>query len=166
MKVCWLRHGEKENALGLDRGNPKLTPHGLKQAQKLVAKVKSSELPEPASLFCSETQRTHQTLEPLALEFGLTLLPQELLNQRAPRETSQSFHQRVQRGLRWIEDLAQNSVSSHGLYFCTHIDWLDEAYSSLSTAESLPFLGFWRPGEYLIFEIDQSFWKLTSQGVL
>jgi broad specificity phosphatase PhoE len=166
MKVCWLRHGEKQNASGSDRANPGLTPAGLKQASRLANLVKSKKLPAPALLYASQTQRTHQTLQSLATQFSLNIQTQELLNQRFSTESAKEFHQRVLRALRWVEELAQPNPKNVALYLCSHIDWLNEAYSNLSSSENLPFLEVWQPGEYMVFEIENGLWNQVDRGIL
>jgi broad specificity phosphatase PhoE len=132
-----------------------------------VELVSQKKLPQPTSLIASPAKRAHQTLEPLAKTLGLNVQTQLLFNQRLRAESAKDFHQRVLRALRWLEEYPHEQGSPKTVIFiCSHIDWLDEAYGSLTSTEPLPFLGLWRPGEYLVFDMEKGLWKTIEQGVL
>jgi broad specificity phosphatase PhoE len=159
MKFVLFRHAQKGITPFED---PELSLKGFEQSGGLVDLIKNKSLPAPTFLFISPRRRTSQTFYPISKHYSLTPQVSDLLDQRKNEESSLQFRQRVQTFLKELE--LRNSEDT--VFACTHYDWLEEAMSLIHCDRDLSTFEFshWAPTQYVIFEIENNFWKFSGKG--
>ena len=158
MKFVLFRHGSKGFTPFED---PELNAQGFQQSIKIAELVKANQLPKPTHLFVSPRRRTSQTFYPVSKEFSLDMQIKEELDLRQPEETQSDFRARIQSFL----DLVAGQ-SNDVIFACTHYDWIEESLTVIDCDKNLNSFEFshWAPSQFLIFEIDNSGWKVLKKG--
>lgn len=161
MKWIWIRHGEKTNPL-IDDPGIALSTFGRLQSQALLHKVLQQELPLPNRIITSEVDRCQATLQPLADHFEITPLSRLEFNLHSFQESEADFLRRIQRGLKFLSSLEQDSC----LYLCSHQDWLQTAIHQITIENWSTQFDFWPTCRYL--ELEQSHptrpWRVVNEG--
>lgn len=157
MKAYLFRHAERTS--DPQRGRS-LTPRGKQQAQRMVELVSQSQLDRPSRLIVSPQSRTQDTFEPLSIELEIKLQIHSDLNERVSGETAELFAQRVRR---FIGEISQGTGVT---YFCTHLDWIEEALIAIPSDMDLlhPCFQPWQPGQFISFEIRDGIWHFEKTG--
>ncbi len=142
MKIYLFRHAEKASHF---HPNPSLSERGHGQAEKLLSKVRNSELPKPTALLASPMKRAQQSLTPLSTHMALPLVTDHLLNERQTHENSAAFLKRIH------EFWQKASLHDGVIYACTHSDWIDEALPLIPSEKDLvrAVLQPWMPLQYV-----------------
>lgn len=166
MKVVILRHATR-SASGM--GDSPLNNLGLLQAQKLARDLLSpaGPLPHPTHLWASPKLRSQQTLAPLSLTTGIALKIDPRLDERHSGESANAFVARIQDFLDDIAALEPNPETC--VYFCTHLDWLEEVMPMLdSDMSDIEIASSWSTAEFRIFRLEgargEQLWKLKTRG--
>jgi len=158
MKFVLFRHGSKGFTPFED---PELNAQGFQQSIKIAELVKANGLPKPTHLFVSPRRRTSQTFYPVSKEFSLEMQIKEELDLRQSGESQSEFRARIQRFLNFVA--GQNNEV---IFACTHYDWIEESLTVIDCDKNLNSFEFshWTPSQFLIFEIDNSGWKVLKKG--
>lgn len=158
MQIVLFRHAEKSS---VGAQNPGLSARGHAQANLISNLASQGELPSPTRFLSSPLLRAQQTLLPASQKFEKTIEIVADLNERQNLESVDQFRHRISRFLRWVE--TQTGL----LYVCSHLDWIDEAMSLITSDVNLNQDRYqhWSPAAHLCFEIDASgLWVLEKQG--
>jgi broad specificity phosphatase PhoE len=92
--VFLVRHAEKADA---PREDPPLTEAGAARAQKLASLLASAGV---KAIYTSQFLRTKQTVEPLAKQLGISLVPVTLQSKQSnPREVSEESIRKIVNGI-------------------------------------------------------------------
>lgn len=158
MKFVLFRHGSKGF---MPFEDPELNAQGFQQSVKIAELVKSADLPAPTKLFVSPKRRTSQTLYPLSKDFSLQMQIHSELDLRQAEETSGQFRSRIQSFLNFVAE-QKNEV----IFACTHYDWIEESLTLIECDRNLNSFEFshWAPSQFLIFEVENSEWKVLKKG--
>lgn len=146
-----FRHADRENS---SSPNPPLSKKGHLQAAQLVEDIDLMLLPRPGKLLSSPKLRAQQTFQPIQDQLGVEIQIQGDLDERHSRESSEAFRRRVRRFL-------ENLESQAGIiYFVTHLDWIEEALSMISSDTDLQNGRYqsWLPAQSIEFEIQDRLW--------
>ncbi|MCC2679335.1 MAG: phosphoglycerate mutase [Pseudobdellovibrio sp.] len=165
MKFVLFRHGSKGFTPFED---PELNAQGFQQSIKLAELVKSNGLPSPTRLFVSPRRRTSQTFYPVSKELSLEMQIKEELDLRQPEESQSEFRSRIQGFLDFIARQSNLPAQQNNevIFACTHYDWIEESLTLIDCDKNLNSFEFshWGPSQFLIFEIDNSGWKVLKKG--
>jgi len=157
MKMILFRHAEKTSD---GTSNPKLSPRGREQAEKLSEEVSAKKLPKPQVLLVSPRSRAQETFAVLSQKSGVALKVTDLLDERKPEESSADFRRRVQELLVLIQmDYQDNDC----VYLCTHFDWIEEFLTVVESSTDLLQNKYhhWGSGQWMWFEKDD-LWNLMK----
>lgn len=157
MKTVLFRHAERQSN-GLT--NPPLSPRGEEQASKLAAMVGAHLLPQPTKLLSSPRIRARQTLLPLSLALNCEIQVASELDERQNYESAQQFSTRIEKFLQQLPN--QQGI----IFFCTHLDWIEEAMTLIPSSSDLTKNDYatWSPGQYMEFEVSDGLWDLQTFG--
>lgn len=157
MKVYLFRHAERTS--DPQRGRA-LTAQGFRQAQRITEKVLNAELEKPDRLLVSPQSRSQDTFEHLSQNLQLKLQIHSDLNERVSGESAEQFALRVRR---FINEIAQSSRTT---FFCTHLDWIEEALIAIPSDVDLlhPRFQPWTPGNFIAFDIRDGIWHFETFG--
>ena len=166
MKVVILRHATRSPS---GMGDSPLNTFGLSQAQMLAHELLSPRgpLPHPTHLWASPKLRAQQTLAPLSQAVAIPLKTDARLDERHSGESSQDFVVRIRELIRDASNLPPTPETC--LYFCTHLDWLEEVMPLLdSDMSELEISTPWSTAEYRVYQLDgapgSQIWKLKTRG--
>ncbi len=162
MKVVLIRHAQKGITPYED---PSLTESGFLQAEFLCQLSKKNLLPNPTHAWVSPKTRTFQTLKPLCENLKIRPEITDSLDQRISNETSSDFRNRVSRFLQQFELRALEAPDEIHI-LCTHYDWIEEGMTLINSDKDLNSFEFshWSPTQYVVFEIQDSIWKVIGKG--
>lgn len=166
MILVIFRHGHK----GITPINdPDLSPLGFEQADILLEKISSNELPMPTHFWFSEKIRTQQTLGSAIKKYAGQAKKTQGLNLREHTESLKDFKTRIQN---FCAGLVQKNKPDEVHFLCSHYDWIEEALALINCDKDLNSFEYsnWSPGQYLVFEILSNDhtepWQLIKKGVL
>lgn len=147
MIIYVFRHAQKATDFS---SNPDLTEAGHRQAQELLKKVTSKQLPIPDALWTSPKIRAQNTFIPLSHHLSLDLVKHEGLYEQSPDEDLSQFRQRVRKVL----ESAANS-GKEVLFICSHYDWVVEAMNIIPADKDLSGDDFhhWSPCQHVGFRV-------------
>ncbi len=131
MRVLLFRHAEKQV---IGTANPKLSPVGLQQAEKILSEVSAKKIPTPQVLLVSPRIRTQQTFEPLSLSVNIKLSVSPFLNERTSEESVADFRLRIQE---FLVLLQMDYTNNECIYLCTHYDWIETFLSVIECSTDL-----------------------------
>lgn len=162
MKIVLLRHATRSTT-GL--GDSPLTLLGLAQAEEFGTKAATARdhLLKPTHVIASPKQRARQTLEPLAEKSGIALKIDPRLDERHQNEPAQTFTHRMREILAEVE--AIEGQPEPVIYLCSHLDWLEQAVTEISTdLTELEAAASWQTCEYRIFNVEDGLWQFVRRG--
>jgi phosphohistidine phosphatase SixA len=163
MHCVLFRHGDKEYSSLMD---PPLSAKGFQQSKALLRLVDEQKLPKPKLLLSSPKVRAVQTFEKLMERHpGILRLRPELEERQSSEEASQFLH-RIRQQISWLATHAEQSQET--CFLVTHSDWIGEALPMIPSQENLSDdkYQWWRPGQYLHFQIENGLWKVENFAVL
>lgn len=162
MQFILIRHGHKSSH---PLNDPELSEKGIEQSQLLFDHVEKGLLKKPTHCWYSDKIRTRQTLGEVIARLNPIVFEKNELSTRSYDESPTHFKQRVQK---FITELEQHKASQEVHFVCSHYDWIEEALLCLNTDKNLNTFEYahWSPGQYLVFEWNQTFWKVLNSGEL
>lgn len=160
MKFVLFRHGSKGITPFED---PELNVQGFQQSIQIAELIKNNILPKPTTLFVSPKRRTSQTLYPASKEFSVNLQIRPELDLRQQDESLKQFRTRIES---FLEAVTGQSAETDVIFACTHFDWIEESMTIIECDRNLNSFEFshWAPSQYLVFEIEDSVWKVLNKG--
>lgn len=149
MKVYLFRHAQKSVDFS---GDPRLTPQGLRQAERLAELVAEKRLPTPTQLYTSPRLRAQETFKSLAERLQLSSQIDERLLEQDSIESSQDFVKKIRA---FFDSL--NYQKNAVIFICSHYDVVAEALNLLPADSDFSDNQYshWAPCQYAGFDLDE-----------